>query len=140
MDDEEELQPKNTLDFTDEQHSEVVKSWNEIRRKGSMSFGKQVMWNLFSFQPEAMKLYKFKDEEEVYKSQAFKKHSVKLVTALDNAISLLSENEHMTNFLNSLGMRHCGYGVKKEHYNVIGKSIMATLDSRLADNFPPSTR
>ena len=94
MDDDTELQPKNTLDFSDDQQQEVLLTWEQLKRKGINSFAKQVIWNFLTLNPEALSLYSFRDVENLYQSPEMKKHQVKLVTGLDNAISLLGEPEN----------------------------------------------
>jgi hemoglobin-like flavoprotein len=98
------------------------------------------MWNIFALEPEALKLYSFKDVENLYSSPELKKHYGKLTSALDNAISLLGEEENLSIFLKELGNKHVGYGVKKEHYNIFGRAMLATIEARLNEEYTQFTK
>jgi hemoglobin-like flavoprotein len=37
----------------------------------------------------------------------------------------------------ALGARHAGYGVKDQHYKVVGEALIWTLERGLADQFTP---
>jgi len=43
-------------------------------------------------------------------------------------------------YLKTLGGRHVGYGVKKEHYNVIGRALLITLEGGLKEQFTPQLK
>jgi len=44
---------------------------------------------------------------------------------------------NVSEFLSKLGGRHKEYGVVKEHYNVIGRALIATLIEGLGDHYTP---
>ena len=45
------------------------------------------MKNIFTLEPEALQLYSFRNEEDLYSSEALKKHALKLLGSLDSVIS-----------------------------------------------------
>mmetsp|Transcript_11807 Transcript_11807/g.18150 ORF Transcript_11807/g.18150 Transcript_11807/m.18150 type:complete len:130 (-) Transcript_11807:1494-1883(-) len=93
------------------------------------------MQNIFAIEPEALQLYSFRNEEDLYESLALKKHYSKLIGALDKVVVALENQEGIQAYVKALGKRHVRYGVIKKHYNVIGNALIATLQGGLGDRF-----
>ena len=53
---------------------------------------------------------------------------------------MINEPDKLTPYLKELGQRHCSYEVKKEHYNVVGRALLATLDLGLKERFTPQVK
>ena len=49
------------------------------------------MRNIFLIEPEALNLYTFRNQEDLYESQALKQHYSKLIGAVDKVISNLDD-------------------------------------------------
>ena len=56
-----------------------------------------------------------------------------VVNGLDNLDTLIPD-------IRSLGKRHTGYGVKREHYDTVGAALLWMLEQRLKDHFTPETK
>ena len=100
---------------------------------GTDEFGLRIFKNLFNLSPRSIMLFSFQDERKLYKSEALKDHYRKVVDAIGNAIMGLKDIENLSIYLKSLGSAHKKLGVEKQHYEIIGKSIMGSLDSVLKD-------
>jgi hypothetical protein len=69
---DEEIQPRNTLDVTEEQKRDVRKSWAIAMRMGAESVGSMLLRNMFALNPALLQLFSFRDERDLYKSVTFK--------------------------------------------------------------------
>lgn len=61
--------------------------------------------------------------------------SKKLMDVLSSAIGMLERPEDLRIALEQLGARHAGYGVKPEHYDIVGTALIDMLASVLAEGF-----
>ena len=55
------------------------------------------------------------------------KQQEKLVAALSQIVSLVDNAPELVPFLQDLGRRHRGFGVRPEHFPEVGASLIATL-------------
>jgi len=95
-----------------------------------------LMRNIFQIAPEALNLYSFRDVTDLYNSPELKAHYTKLLKAIDSVvISIKIPYDDVIETLRKLGRRHKDYGVIKDHYNVMGRALIASLDESLADEF-----
>jgi hemoglobin-like flavoprotein len=61
----------------------------------------------------------------------------KLMQTLAVAVTNLHQVETIVPTVQELGKRHVGYGVKDEHYDVVGDALIYTLGKGLGDEFTP---
>ena len=73
--------------------------------------------NIFEIAPQALQLFSFKDEPNLYESPKLKKHGKMVIKAVEKA---LFEFVSQTEALKSLGERHVPNGVVPAHYDVVG--------------------
>ncbi|MFC4453618.1 globin family protein [Deinococcus sonorensis] len=64
----------------------------------------------------------------------------KLMTALGLVVRGLRAPEVILPVARDLGRRHRGYGVRDEHYAVVGDALLWTLERGLGDAFTPEVR
>lgn len=50
-----------------------------------------------------------------------------LLTALATIVQSLRTPEKLKSYLQDLGLRHISYGVKSQHYPIVGQTLLATL-------------
>lgn len=86
--------------------------------------------NLFDADPSLRPLFRSNVEQQ----------GVKLMQALGAAVGLLEKPEVLLPVLRQMGARHGGYGVKPEHYGVVGATLLKTLGQGLGDAFDAETR
>ena len=64
----------------------------------------------------------------------------KLMSVLKVAVSSLNKLDELTPTLETLAVRHVGYGVKNEHYATVGEALIWTLEKGLGDAFTPEVK
>jgi nitric oxide dioxygenase len=64
----------------------------------------------------------------------------KLMAALATVVSGLDRIEAVVPVAQALAKRHVAYGVKPEHYELVGAVLLWTLEQGLADEFTPELR
>lgn len=64
----------------------------------------------------------------------------RLMTAVKAAVDGLGDLEQIAPFLVKLGARHVRYGVRPEHFEVVGEALMWTLEQGLGDLLTPEVR
>lgn len=57
------------------------------------------------------------------------------MTNVGKAVDGLNDLEKLVPVLTALGKRHVSYGVKKEHYPIIGQALIETLKTGLKDSW-----
>ena len=63
----------------------------------------------------------------------------KLMTMLRVVVNGLTRLEALVPAVEALGRRHVEYGVRDEHYAVVGAALLWTLRQGLGDDFTPET-
>lgn len=85
---------------------------------------------LFAMAPDTQHLFKGSMERQGY----LMGHMLK------GAIYALSRPKNVTLGFRELGRRHAGYGVREEHYLVVRKALVGTLESRLKEDYSDRIR
>ncbi|MBC7601802.1 MAG: hemin receptor [Ramlibacter sp.] len=63
-----------------------------------------------------------------------------LMSVIGTAVSGLSNLETLAPIVRKLGARHVGYGVRTEHYAIVGSALLWTLEQGLGAKFTPDVR
>lgn len=122
--------------LTPEEIGLVQGSWNKAAGAlGAEAVGVLLFKHIFEIAPEALQLFPFKDEADLYESSALKAHGVKVVTTVGTAVGSLEQLGALVPVLQALGKKHVGYGVLPPHYDVVGKAVLMTLKAGLKDDF-----
>ena len=64
----------------------------------------------------------------------------KLMTTITVAVRGLNNLGALVPVLHKLGKGHVGYGVKDEHYAIVGSALLWTLEKGLGDAFTPEVK
>lgn len=107
----------------------VQSTWEEMKQK-EYKFGELLYAKLFEIAPHLTKMF----------SGDMASQSRMLAQMLDTIIYSTSRPEHLTLGLFTLGKKHDDYGVKDEHYELIKKALMNTLQDVLNDQFDDNTQ
>lgn len=88
---------------------------------------------MFSFGPDFVG-----KEEELYKSERFKRHAALVIHMLDHAVNMIGPDlEPATKTLAELGAKHVAYGVLPAHYGIVGQALLHTLETALGEKWTP---
>ena len=97
--------------------------------------------------PGATSLFSFAqghsaDDEELFQKDLFQKHAIAVVSTVTAAVSLLDkkEMETLVIVLKDLGGRHAALGLEKVHYELVGESLLFTLEKALGADFSKSVK
>jgi hypothetical protein len=86
-------------------------SWTKVVEIGLEPAGIIFFKHVFKIAPEALQLFSFKDEPDVYESDGFKKHAMNVMKHVGIAVEGLNDLEKLVPVLKNLGKRHVGYNV-----------------------------
>ena len=120
--------------FTAEEIRIANESWEKVRAidRTFETQGVILFRKIFEHAPEALALFSFKDEPDLYDSVKLKRHGEGVFKFIDNTLADLSG---MTPEIGKLGERHYAKGVRIPHFKVVGKSLLETLKEALGDEF-----
>ena len=113
---------------------EVNRSWTLISNDLE-GHGVTLFRNIFELAPEALQLFSFSDEPNLYESPGLKKHAAKVMATVGVAVAGLADVPKLIPLLKSLGKRHEEYGVVPAHFDIGGAALLRTLDTALGDDF-----
>jgi hemoglobin-like flavoprotein len=86
---------------------------------------------LFEIEPSVQVLFAKTDMKE---------QGRKLMQMIGTAVGGLDQLEAIVPNVQALGRRHAAYGVKKEHYAVVGEALLWTLEKGLGADFTPEVK
>jgi hemoglobin-like flavoprotein len=64
----------------------------------------------------------------------------KLMQIIGIAVASLDKLDSIIPAVQALGQRHVGYGVQREHYDVVGEALLWTLEEGLGEAFTPEVK
>ena len=64
----------------------------------------------------------------------------KLMSTIAVAVASLDKLPELVPVVQDLGRRHVGYGVKDEHYDLVGQALLWTLAKGLGPDFTPEVK
>jgi len=113
----------------------VASSWtmasNDLEGNGVVMFRK-----IFEIAPEALDLFSFRAEHNVFQSPALRAHATKVMATVGVAVAGLTDLEKLVPLLKSLGRMHKEKGVLPAHYDVVGEALLYTIKTALgSDHF-----
>jgi len=123
--------------LSDDAKALVEASWAKVAALGAEEVGVLLFKNIFSIAPEAVELFSFKNESNVYESPKLKAHGAKVASTVGTAVAGLQDINRLVPVLQALGLRHAGYNVTPAHYDVVGKALIETLRKGLQADFTP---
>ncbi|MEM1230553.1 MAG: pentapeptide repeat-containing protein [Pseudomonadota bacterium] len=82
-------------------------------------------------------LFEERPELRTMFSSSQSRQSRKLLQSLKIIIDSMSKPDRSIELLEQLGIRHAGYGVKAQHYELAGRVLLRTLASYFGDQFTP---
>ena len=117
--------------FSDKTATSVEESWLEVERIGAEKVGAILFKNIFEAATDALLMFSFKDEKDLYKSKAFLRHGKQVVNTVGAAVAGLRSAERLIPFLKDLGEKHImmGKGIGKAHYDLVGEMLIVSYSN-----------
>jgi methyl-accepting chemotaxis protein len=107
----------------------VQESWAKVlpisAKAGALFYS-----NLFEADPSLRALFKGDIEQQ----------AAKLMQMISAAVGKLNDLGSLVPVLQQLGQRHTTYGVLPAHYDIVGASLLKTLEQGLGAAFTPETK
>ncbi len=107
----------------------IRKSFAEIERHRSLA-ALVFYRRLFEIAPQLRPMFKNDIEEQAQK----------LTDMLGALIGMLERAATLYTELRAMGARHAAYGVKDEHYAIVGRALLDMIAEVLAEKFTPEMR
>ena len=107
----------------------VLLVWH-VLEKDLEATGREFYERMFSYAPEYLQLFSFREEPDLLHSDALKKHAARVMQTIGTALTMLQDLDHLVPILKQLGARHFGYGVEPEHYDTVGRALLDTFAER----------
>jgi len=111
----------------------VTASWDKVEALGAETVGVLLFKRIFEIAPEALQFFSFKDEPDLYESDALKKHGALVVTTVGKAVAGLKDLEKLAPVVRNLGKAHANKGIVAAHYDVVGQALIDTLETGLGE-------
>ena len=126
----------------------VQMSWIQVKQLGTETVGGLFYTKFFKMEPSAKALFplsvrlRYKDwdtdEEEAEdptNSPALRKLWAKFITVVGSAVAGIQDCGKLVPNLQQLGVRHVGYGLKPEYFNIAGRVLIEVLAEWLGEGF-----
>jgi len=111
--------------MTSRQIELIRSSWARVTATDEVTFGIGFYNRLFEIAPEIEPMFK----------RPILEQSRKLTTILDHVIEKLDALDDIVENIVKLAHRHENYGVKPEHYTLVGEALLWTLERELGDQW-----
>lgn len=113
-----------------EQIKLVKQSWRLFRNIEPSIVGDLFYSKLFADHPSLRKMFP-KDMNQQY---------TKLIDTITVIVIRLDHLELITGEIAAMAQRHTGYGVKPEHYKLVGEALLWTLEKGLGKDWTPEVK
>src|SRR6187549_1388463 len=111
--------------MTNKQIDLVKSSWAMVATIDPLTVGGLFYNRLFEIAPQLKHMFRNSMPEQ----------SKKLLSMINYVISKLNKLEDILDEVAKLARRHVSYGVKPDHYTIVGEALLWTLEKGLADNW-----
>ena len=108
----------------------IKKSWIDVRKIKPEILGDVFYTKLFYDHPELRKMFPQEMEEQ----------NKKLIDMLNVIIERLENLDELKGEIIAVAKRHVDYGVKTEHYNMVGTALLWTLQKALGKDWTEELR
>lgn len=114
-----------TRRMTEEQITLVKNSWKMFQKVDAGLIGDVFYSKLFFDNPQLRALF----------PSSMKEQYRKLIAMLSAIISRLDDLTEMTGDIKMMALRHEGYGVKPQHYRLVGNALLWTIQRGLGNDW-----
>mmetsp|Transcript_36208 Transcript_36208/g.87646 ORF Transcript_36208/g.87646 Transcript_36208/m.87646 type:complete len:318 (-) Transcript_36208:150-1103(-) len=127
----------------------VAESWATVTKIPDYQkvAGEILFRRIFELNADALGLFSFAktykaDDDALYKDPIFTAHSTAVVGTVTAAVGLFESGDMNTliSVLKDLGGKHAEFNFTKVHYDLVGGSLLYTLEKALGDAFTPKVK
>lgn len=116
----------------------IAQSWGEVKAFGAERAGIILFKRLFIAAPETFLMFSdFKDIPNWEESREFKHHCRIVMNIVGTAVSLLKDPESLDGTLEYLGLKHEGFAITQQHFDILGVELIHTLREALGPKLTP---
>jgi hemoglobin-like flavoprotein len=115
----------NQINMTNKQIDLVKSSWSIVATIDPVTVGSLFYERLFEISPQLRHLFRNPIPEQ----------SKKLLAMINYVIIKLDKLEDILDQMAKLAQRHVSYGVRPDHYRVVGEALLWTLEKGLGENW-----
>lgn len=116
----------------------IVDSWSEVKAFGAERAGIILFKRLFIAAPETFSQFsEFRDLPNWEDSKEFKHHCRIVMNIVGTAVSLLKDPDSLDGTLEYLGLKHEGFNITQEHFDILGVELIHTLREALGPKLTP---
>lgn len=132
------------MGLTEDQKKMIGETWLLVKTSGTLEDrGREMFLRLFDENPELLPLFPFADEdtpEKLRNSDRLRRHGIRVMTTIDEAIAGLDDMETVAARLSALGERHAHYEARKAHFQHVGVALIWVLETNLGDRWIPDVK
>ena len=123
-----------------ERHRQIVEaSWALVASRLD-ELGRRMFIEIFRIAPEALLLFSFKGDSDLENSPALQLHGSLVMKTVGEAVAGLKDMPALVPVLKELARRHVDFNVKPEHFPIVGKALMTTLEAELGTHWTKEVR
>lgn len=104
------------------------------------SFAEVLRWPDIAADHFYGELFNRSPETRVFFKEDLSAQRSALIESLELAVSGAATPDHFFGYVEDLGRRHAGYGVRRRHYDSAGAALIWMLEQVLGDGFTDDTR
>jgi hemoglobin-like flavoprotein len=117
----------------------IVDSWSEVKAFGAERAGIILFKRLFIAAPETFLMFPdFKDLPDWEESKEFKHHCRIVMNIVGTAVSLLKDPDSLDGTLEYLGLKHEGFAISQQHFDILGVELIHTLREAIGTKLTPA--
>jgi hemoglobin-like flavoprotein len=136
---DEELRAKIGLD---KKGTQVIHdTWQDVKKFGQEEAGIVLFKKVFAAAPQTLRMFEeFRDIPNWQESDNFRHHCKIFMNIVGSAVSLLHDPDNLLGTLEYLGLKHEGFGITQEHFDLMEELWMDTFHEIMGSKFTPEVR
>lgn len=116
-------------------------TWQDVKKFGAEEAGVELFLKVFAAAPQTLAMFEeFRDIPDWKKSANFRHHCKIFMNIVGSSVSLLHDPDNLLGTLEYLGLKHEGFGITQEHFDLMEGLWMDTFREILGAKFTPQVQ
>lgn len=116
-------------------------TWMEIKKFGPEEAGVKLFLKVFAAAPQTLGMFEeFRADPNWKQSPNFRHHCRIFMNIVGSSVSLLHDPDNLLGTLEYLGLKHEGFGITQEHFDLMEGLWMDTWEEILGPKFTPEVK